>query len=115
MSRLLGVWAVLLTVATAGGVAAAETGAKPAPAYAPPPETSKLIAAPGVELAQRYCLTCHSADYVSTQPPHMPAAFWQNEVTKMRNAYGATIPDDAAKAIADYLTSNYTEPSRGGR
>ncbi len=106
---------VLVAVAAAGGVAARETVGKTAPAYAPPPETSKFVAAPGVEAAQRYCLTCHSADYVSTQPPHMPAAFWQNEVTKMRNAYGATIPDDAAKAITDYLVATYTEPTRGGR
>ncbi|MGZ3376374.1 MAG: SorB family sulfite dehydrogenase c-type cytochrome subunit [Phenylobacterium sp.] len=105
----------LTALAAAGSVAAAETAAKAPPAYAPPPETSKFVAAPGVELAQRYCLTCHSADYVSTQPPHMPAAFWQNEVAKMRNAYGATIPDDAAKAISDYLAATYAEPTRGGR
>ena len=105
----------LLAIGAAGSVAAGETGAKAPPAYVPPPEVSRLIAAPGVDLAQRYCLTCHSADYVSTQPPHMPATFWQNEVAKMRNAYGAPIPDDAAKAIADYLVATYTEPSAGHR
>ena len=115
MSRLAQSLLALMTLAAAGSVAAAETAAKAPPAYAPPPEASKFVAAPGVELAQRYCLTCHSADYVSTQPPHMPATFWQNEVTKMRNAYGATIPDDAAKAITDYLVTTYTEPTRGGR
>ncbi|HLZ75784.1 cytochrome c [Phenylobacterium sp.] len=114
MSRLAKPLLVLLAVAAAGGVAARET-ARPPPTYAPPPETSKFVTAPGVETAQRYCLTCHSADYVSTQPPHMPAAFWQNEVAKMRNAYGATIPDDAAKAIADYLVATYTDPTRVGR
>jgi mono/diheme cytochrome c family protein len=114
MTRFATALIIVLAVAAAGGVAAREA-AKPPPAYAPPPETSRLITAPGVELAQRYCLTCHSADYVSTQPPHMPTAFWQNEVAKMRNAYGATIPDDAAKAIADYLAATYTEPSRGAR
>lgn len=87
--------------------------AKAPPAYNPPPETSRFIDGPGVALAQRYCLACHSADYVSTQPPHMPAAFWQGEVAKMRNNYGAPIPDDAAKAITDYLVATYTEPSAG--
>jgi hypothetical protein len=104
-----------LAVAASAGVALGETGARPPPAYAPPPETSRFIQAPGVEATQRYCLTCHSADYVSTQPPHMPAAFWQNEVIKMRNAYGAPIPDDAAKAITDYLVATYSEPSAGRR
>jgi sulfite dehydrogenase (cytochrome) subunit B len=115
MTRLTRFLLVVLTVSVAGSVAARETGAGAPPAYAPPPETSRFIAAPGVEMTQRYCLTCHSADYVSTQPPHMPAAFWQAEVSKMRNAYGAPIPDDAAKAIADYLVATYSEPSAGGK
>ncbi|HEY3949944.1 cytochrome c [Phenylobacterium sp.] len=93
--------------------AAREASAKPPPAYNPPPETSRLIEGPGVDLARRYCLTCHSADYMSTQPPHMPAAFWRNEVAKMRNNYGAAVPEDAAKAITDYLVATYTEPSAG--
>jgi hypothetical protein len=115
MTRLTRSLLAVAALAAAGSVAAGETGAKPPPAYAPPRETSRFIAAPGVETAQRYCLTCHSADYVSTQPPHMPAAFWPNEVAKMRNAYGATIPDDAAKAIADYLAATYSEPTPGGQ
>lgn len=115
MSRFAPLLLVALAVVAPGGVAARETAAKAPPAYAPPPETSRLIEAPGADLTRRYCLVCHSADYVSTQPPHMPAAFWQNEVAKMRNAYGVTIPDDAAKAIADYLAANYTEPSAGRR
>jgi hypothetical protein len=115
MIRLARSLLVVAAMAAGGSVAARETTAKPPPAYAPPPEASRFIEAPGVETTQRYCLTCHSADYVSTQPPHMPAAFWQNEVAKMRNAYGATIPDAAAKAIADYLVATYTEPSAGRR
>jgi len=115
MTRFARSLLVLLALAVAGSVEARETGAKAPPAYAPPPETSRFIAAPGVEMAQRYCLTCHSADYVGTQPPHMTAGFWQNEVTKMRNAYGAPIPDDAAKAITDYLVATYSEPSAGRR
>jgi len=97
----------------AGTGVAREAAAKAPPAYAPPPEASRFIDGPGVQLTQRYCLTCHSADYVSTQPPHMPASFWQGEVNKMRANYGATIPDDAAKAIADYLVATYAEPSAG--
>ncbi len=104
-----------LALATAGSAAARETGSKTPQPYSAPSETSRFIEAPGINLAQRYCLTCHSADYVSTQPPHMPAAFWQNEVTKMRNAYGAPIPDEAAKAITDYLMATYSEPSAGRR
>jgi hypothetical protein len=113
MNRVAGYLVGFAAIFVSCGAAARETTTKAPPAYSPPPEASRFIAAPGVELAQRYCLICHSADYVSTQPPHMPAAFWQNEVTKMRNAYGAPIPDDAAKAIADYLATTYAEPSAG--
>jgi len=113
MSRPAYVLVAALALAAAGGGAARESAAKAPPAYNPPQESSRLIEGPGVDLARRYCLPCHSADYVVTQPPHMPPAFWQNEVAKMRNAYGAAIPDDAAKAIADYLVATYAEPSAG--
>jgi len=117
MSRLalllLGGLAVAAASAPVASEAASEASTKAPPAYSPPPESSKFIEGPGVEVARRYCLPCHSADYVSTQPPHMSAAFWQGEVNKMRANYGATIPDDAAKAIADYLVATYAEPSAG--
>ena len=115
MTRLARSLLAVLAVAAPGSVAARETAAKPPPAYNPPPEASRFIEGPGADVTRKYCLICHSADYVSTQPPHMPATFWQNEVAKMRNAYGATIPDDAAKAIADYLVATYSEPSAGRR
>jgi len=86
-------------------------------AAAPPPKAAVTISLPGdagfafkpgsgVEGAQRYCLTCHSSAYVSTQPP-LTKTQWTAEVTKMRKAYGAAIPDDAASAIVDYLTATY--------
>jgi hypothetical protein len=31
-------------------------------------------------------------------------------VTKMKNVYGAPIPDDAVPAIVDYLTTQYGKP-----
>ena len=56
--------------------------------------------------ATTYCLTCHSSAYVSTQPP-LDKAHWEAEVTKMRKAYGAAIPDKDAETIVDYLTTTY--------
>lgn len=112
MTRLsIALIAGLALAAASIAASAREGSAKAPPAYNPPPETSRLIAGPGVEAVQKHCLTCHSADYVSTQPPHMPAAFWQGEVAKMRNNYGARLSDDEAKAVTDYLVATYTEPS----
>jgi mono/diheme cytochrome c family protein len=72
-----------------------------------PAETTQLKAGPGSDLANRQCLTCHSADYVSTQPPGKPLAFWQGEVEKMKKVYGAPISDDEIEPIAQYLTREY--------
>jgi|SRR5665213_976453 len=72
-----------------------------------PPETSRLKDAPGVELANGQCMTCHSVDYVITQPRDKPLAFWRAEVDKMKKVYGAPIPDDQLAPIAEYLAHNY--------
>ena len=113
MRRLVPSLLALAVLAAPPAVSAREAATKAPPTYNPPPETSRLIEGPGVDLARRYCMACHSADYISTQPPHMPPAFWAGEVAKMRNNYGAPVPDDAAKAITDYLVATYTEPSAG--
>jgi hypothetical protein len=39
--------------------------------------------------------------------PFLNAAGWQAEVTKMIKTYGAPVSDEDAKAILDYLTTNY--------
>ena len=64
---------------------------------------------PGSDRANTYCLTCHSSAYVSTQPP-LDHDHWVAEVTKMRKAYHAEIPDKDAADIADYLTASYGKP-----
>jgi cytochrome c553 len=115
MTRLPLFLLAALALAAPLGASAREAAARPPAAYDPPPETSRFISGPGAEAAQKHCLACHSADYISTQPPHMPATFWQNEVAKMRNAYGARLSDDDAKAVTDYLVATYTEPSAGRR
>jgi mono/diheme cytochrome c family protein len=74
-----------------------------------PPETGTLKPGPGVELAQANCLTCHSVEYISTQPP-MPKAFWEASVKKMREKYGAPTPDDAVQKLVEYLAATYGAP-----
>jgi mono/diheme cytochrome c family protein len=75
--------------------------------YALPDETATLRPGPGMETAQNNCLTCHSVDYINTQPPNRGKAFWDAEVTKMIKAYHAPINEADAKAIADYLAKTY--------
>jgi hypothetical protein len=71
-----------------------------------PPETTKLERAPGFELATAQCLLCHSADYISIQPP-MNRATWAATVIKMRDKYGAPILPDSTNALVNYLVKTY--------
>ena len=72
-----------------------------------PAETSKLKPGPGADAAEAQCATCHSFDYVNTQPPGKPLAFWKAEVEKMKKVYGAPIPDEQIEPIAQYLARAY--------
>ncbi len=76
-----------------------------------PLETAAFKAAPGAQLANGQCLTCHSADYPAMQPPK-GRDFWKAEVEKMRDKYGAPIPPEQVEALIGYLAKNYgTETS----
>lgn len=74
-----------------------------------PAETAVYREAPGVDLVKGNCVTCHSADYVNSQPP-MPRKFWEASVKKMKEKFGAPIPDNIAPMLADYLTAAYGVP-----
>jgi sulfite dehydrogenase (cytochrome) subunit B len=87
-------------------VAAAPAALAEPMVYQLPTETAELKPGPGVETAI-VCTTCHSADYISTQPPGKGKAFWQAEVQKMIKAYKAPIGEDDAATIADYLAATY--------
>jgi mono/diheme cytochrome c family protein len=65
--------------------------------------------AAGAELAIGNCLICHSADYISMQPP-LDAAGWTAIVTKMREKYGAPLPPENIAPIVNYLVTNYGKP-----
>lgn len=87
---------------------AADPAPKSVPDFATfvwPTETGTYKPGKGVELAQSLCITCHSTEYVSTQPP-LPRKFWEATVKKMKEKYAAPLPEDPT-ALVDYLTSNY--------
>ena len=71
-----------------------------------PPETATFKATDGVQLAQTFCIQCHSSEYVAMQPP-MKRAFWEAEVTKMREKYFAVTPKEMDAKIVDYLVKAY--------
>jgi cytochrome c551/c552 len=71
-----------------------------------PVETATYRKAPGSEVANSQCLTCHSADYAAMQPP-MSGTFWKAEVEKMAAKYGAPIPTNQVDTLTAYFTANY--------
>ena len=82
-----------------------------------PPETAAYRASdlPGYSLAQRHCLMCHSAHYVTTQPPTSSRAYWDATVKKMKKPFGAPFPDDDLPAMVDYLVRTYGAERAGSR
>lgn len=61
---------------------------------------------PGYALAVAMCQTCHSVDYVQSQPVSA-RAWWKSNVVKMQKTFGAPIPDEAVEPIVDYLVKTY--------
>lgn len=81
-----------------------------------PPETASFKPAAGVEIANARCLVCHSEEYVSTQPA-LPKTFWAATIKKMREKYGADVPDQQVEPLIDYLVATYgvkTEATTAG-
>ena len=90
------------------GVAHAQTAQKTTPLKLPP-ETAKLKPSTlaGYQIALQKCGICHSADYISQQPPAMTSAQWTAEVRKMEHAYAAPLSDTDVTQIGEYLAVTY--------
>jgi hypothetical protein len=71
----------------------------------------ELAAGEGKDDVENNCELCHSPRYITMQPV-MPAQAWADEVNKMRKTFGASIPDDTAQKIIQYLGSHYTPETR---
>jgi cytochrome c551/c552 len=70
-----------------------------------PPDVSKLrpSSLPGYAMALQKCGICHSADYISYQPPGLSQAQWTAEMNKMQHAYGAPLDPGEVALIGAYL------------
>jgi hypothetical protein len=56
----------------------------------------------GQEVANTYCLICHSADYIYMQPEHSEKK-WKDIITKMKRVFGCPIPQDQISVLSAYL------------
>ena len=76
-----------------------------------PAETASFRVGPGAEMAMAQCLQCHSAEYITTQPP-LGRDAWRASIEKMRGKYGAAISTEAESALLEYLVGNYGTPAK---
>ncbi|MDW3687743.1 cytochrome C552 [Cupriavidus sp. CV2] len=97
-------WILALALCAAGMAPAAQ-----ALEITLPPETARYTPSdlPGYRLVQQNCMTCHSAQYVLTQPPSSPRSYWDATVRKMKKPFGAPFADEDIPAMVDYLTKTY--------
>ncbi len=95
-------------IAAACTLAIASVNAKPLTIELPA-DSVTFKPGPNLEAAQGNCGACHSADYIQTQPRDVKdkKAFWQVEVNKMINLYGAPIAKEDVPKIVDYLSATY--------
>lgn len=56
----------------------------------------------GKEVADTYCVICHSADYIYMQPEHSEEK-WAAIIHKMNHIFGCPIPQDQVPTLAAYL------------
>ena len=66
-----------------------------------------LKSAPGKDVVESNCASCHSLDYIRMNSPFMNEKVWEAEVTKMIKTFGAPITDADAKTVVEYLVKNY--------
>jgi len=70
----------------------------------------KIKPAAGLDKVEANCGACHSLDYIVMNSPFPTGSFWDTEVAKMINAFGAPIEASDAKVIVDYLKKSYGSP-----
>ena len=111
MTRIALAFAALASLVAAGFTG--RTPLEPVRYAGAPPETATLAPGPNLEVAEARCGTCHSVDYITTQPRSFadPRAVWTAEVAKMRKVYGASVTDEDSAKIVDYLVAAYGHPS----
>lgn len=109
----LGVLLVVLAALTGVNMSGIPTNAKgrdPVSTLTLPPDRMGFQPGAGRQLAGQYCLICHSADYIYTQPPHN-AGEWTDIVNKMKTAFGCPIPNEDIAPLVRYLVNqNSVQP-----
>lgn len=63
--------------------------------------------APGRDVVENSCASCHSLDYIQMNSPFLKPEVWTGEVNKMIKAYHAPVDEKDAKVIIEYPSKTY--------
>ncbi|KRA84399.1 hypothetical protein [Altererythrobacter sp. Root672] len=98
VATLFGAGTFVLSIATV---------AQPVTFESPIGDTPTELAEPDAEVVVNNCSSCHSLDYIVTQPRGKGAQFWKDSVTKMVNVYKAPLTPEDADAVAAVLARKF--------
>jgi len=104
--NIIGIY-VLILLGFDHHILVARTMAESPEAITLPSSLFTFQSAPGSEIASSYCLICHTAEYVYTQPPHSRVQ-WNEIVKKMKQVFGCPIPAEHIPTLVDYLVNQNT-------
>lgn len=97
-----------ITVLAIGAVALAGSAlARPVHYAAPADSVPAALADADGQAVAGQCATCHSLDYITTQPRGKGAQFWRDEVAKMVNVYKAPVAPADADTVAAVLGKKF--------
>lgn len=83
------------------------SGAKPVTFEMPEEAVPGELADGAGEPVVAACSTCHSLEYITTQPRGKGAQFWRDAVAKMVNVYKAPLEPADADAVAEVLAKRF--------
>ena len=95
--------AVVLILALIASVGCSKKPEAPKSGGVPVPSTPPAELDDGEGLVRQLCSTCHSVDTVYAKKSS-DAKEWQRTIRRMKEQYGATVSDEQATAMAEYLS-----------
>ena len=102
IARIAGCVAILALIGAAPGVSGRVVHYQPREEAVPP-----ILSDEADQIVVANCISCHSLDYLTTQPRGKGAQFWRAEVTKMVTVFKAPVNPADEDAIFDALDRKF--------
>ena len=94
-------------LAAGAGVLGLAAAAEPLNIELPFGEVPTELAGADAQVVVNHCSSCHSLDYITTQPRGKGEQFWRDSIAKMINVYKAPLSQEQADAVATTLARKF--------